>query len=98
MNRAKRAFPFLCMCATLFLLAARSLHAETRVALVVGNGAYQNAPRLPNPANAAAHDSAALQRDGLQKTLATYVGKSKMEEATIRFAKAAPTPTCALSF
>src|SRR5215475_3944789 len=32
-----------------------------RVALVIGNGAYQNAPKLPNPANDA-HDVATLLR------------------------------------
>jgi hypothetical protein len=26
-------------------------HAETRVALVIGNGAYQNLPKLKNPPN-----------------------------------------------
>ena len=40
---------------TLILLLASSSwehatsFAGTRVALVVGNGAYQNAPKLPNP-------------------------------------------------
>ncbi len=43
----------------LFLIAASWIslgeaHAEKRVALVVGNSAYQNAPKLPNPANDAA--------------------------------------------
>ena len=36
----------------LFILLAawpQSASAEKRVALVIGNGAYQNAPRLPNP-------------------------------------------------
>ncbi len=31
--------------------SAQSAHAERRVALVLGNGAYVNAPQLPNPPN-----------------------------------------------
>ena len=36
------------------VLAGRPAFAEKRVALVIGNSAYQNAPKLPNPANDAA--------------------------------------------
>ncbi len=36
------------------LLASPSAFAEKRVALVIGNSAYQNEPKLPNPANDAA--------------------------------------------
>lgn len=35
----------------LSLLLSDAAHAEKRVALVIGNSAYQNAPRLDNPAN-----------------------------------------------
>ena len=37
--------------AAALLLAAGPAFAEKRVALVIGNAAYQNAPRLPNPVN-----------------------------------------------
>jgi hypothetical protein len=46
------------------LLAAVPASAGTRVALVIGNSAYQNAPFLPNPANDAADLSASLGRLG----------------------------------
>jgi uncharacterized caspase-like protein len=37
--------------AAMLLLAGGPALAEKRVALVIGNGAYQNVPRLPNPVN-----------------------------------------------
>ena len=63
--------------------------ADNRVALVIGNGAYKNAPRLPNPPNDAADVAAALKRSGFETILATDLDKAGMEEATIRFARAA---------
>ena len=35
-------------------MTGREAFAEKRVALVIGNSAYENAPALPNPANDAA--------------------------------------------
>src|SRR5262245_15841878 len=43
-------FYSLCLAAAL-LLAGEPALAEKRVALVIGNGAYQNAPKLTNPVN-----------------------------------------------
>src|SRR5947209_7807876 len=45
-------------------LWASGAYAERRVALVIGNGAYKNAPRLPNPINDAQDVSASLKRNG----------------------------------
>ena len=45
----KRNLIFLCV--LLLMSFASSAHAEKRVALVVGNSAYQNVARLGNPAN-----------------------------------------------
>jgi len=39
------------MLAATLVLSATDLHAEKRVALVIGNGAYQNAAQLSNPVN-----------------------------------------------
>ena len=33
----------------ILLLSISAANAEKRVALVIGNGAYKNAPKLPNP-------------------------------------------------
>src|SRR5262245_22182437 len=72
--------------------------AEVRVALVIGNGAYQNAPRLPNPTNDAADVAAALKRSGFETILATDLDKANMEDAAIRFARAARTADVALFY
>jgi hypothetical protein len=83
------------LCAVLFFTVAAtfasvgSSFAETRVALVIGNGAYQNAPQLPNPANDANDVAAALRRDGFDTILATNLTRDGMEEAAIRFSRAA---------
>ena len=72
--------------------------AENRVALVIGNGAYQHAPRLTNPANDAADVTAALKRSGFETILATDLDKAAMDEVTIRFARAARAADVALFY
>jgi len=72
--------------------------AETRVALVIGNGAYQSVPRLPNPTNDAKAVAAALTRSGFDTILATDLDERGMEDATIRFARAARTADVALFY
>ena len=64
-------------------------YAEKRVALVIGNGAYKNAPALPNPRNDAEDVSAALKRAGFDTITGLDLDKNGMEDATIRFARAA---------
>ena len=48
----------------LLVLTAEPASATKRVALVVGNSTYQNAPLLPNPANDAAAIAATLKGAG----------------------------------
>jgi hypothetical protein len=50
----------------LLLLLPSTVHAQKRVALVIGNSAYQYAPELTNPKNDAADMAAALRRHGFQ--------------------------------
>jgi hypothetical protein len=84
---------------TLVMLAlAKASFAETRVALVIGNGAYQNAPRLPNPRNDAIDVAAALKRDGFVTIVETDLDKTAMDNATIRFARAARTADVAMFY
>ena len=45
-------------------VASLELSAQRRVALVIGNGAYQHLPRLENPANDAQLIATTLQSDG----------------------------------
>jgi uncharacterized caspase-like protein len=53
---------FVILVVLLLALAPAGAQAEKRVALVIGNSAYRNAPALPNP-----HDDAAAIADALQK-------------------------------
>jgi hypothetical protein len=63
--------------------------ADRRVALVIGNGAYKNAPQLPNPKNDAQDVAAALKRTDFETILGLDLDKAGMDDATIRFARAA---------
>ena len=51
-------------CLLLIFPGGAPANAERRVALVIGNGAYQHAPQLRNPRNDAEDVSAALKRLG----------------------------------
>ena len=54
---------FLALLSALFAISiSPAAHAEKRVALVIGNSAYQDAPELKNPRNDAADTAAALTR------------------------------------
>ena len=60
-----------------------------RVALVIGNSAYQHAGHLPNPKNDATDVAAALEQTGFSVILGTDLDKVNMERAIRRFAQAA---------
>jgi hypothetical protein len=77
---------------------AQPCSAETRVALIIGNGAYQHAPALPNPVNDATDVASALQRDGFQTIVAIDVDKIRMDESIIRFSRAARTSDVAMFY
>src|SRR5262245_8008103 len=84
----RRFVSFACI---LFGLAGfvTSASAEKRVALVIGNGAYQHSSRLPNPRNDAEDVAAALTRLGFETILGLDLDKAKMEDLAIRFNRAA---------
>src|SRR5262249_23402669 len=63
--------------------------AEKRVALVIGNGAYAHAGRLPNPAHDAEDVAAALRRSNFEVISGTDLGQNDMQEDAIKFARAA---------
>jgi uncharacterized caspase-like protein len=75
----------------LAVIGAASTHAlaEKRVALVIGNGAYANAPHLPNPAHDAEDVSAALKRSNFEVITGTDLDQAGMQDAIIRFARMA---------
>ena len=72
--------------------------ADTRVALIIGNGAYKHIPRLRNPQNDAEDVAAALKRSGFDTILATDLDKAGMDNAAIRFARAARDANVALLY
>ncbi len=61
------------------LIAAAPVYAEKRVALVIGNGAYQHAPALANPRNDAENVAAALKRLGFDVSLGVDLDKSSTD-------------------
>jgi hypothetical protein len=63
--------------------------ADKRVALVIGNGAYANAAKLPNPPRDAEDAAAALKRIGFDVVQGIDLGHAGMQDAVIRFARAA---------
>jgi uncharacterized caspase-like protein len=62
--------------------------AEKRIALVIGNGAYVNAPRLSNPSHDAEDVAAALKRSDFEVILGTDLSQAGMGDVAIRFARA----------
>lgn len=89
-----------CLLGAILLLLAMhaSALAERRVALVIGNGAYANAPHLPNPPHDAEDVAAALERSGFATILGVDLDQSKMQDAIIRFARAERTADVALFY
>ena len=86
------------LAALLPLVAPPSALAAGRVALVVGNGAYTHAGRLPNPANDASDMAAALRRLGFEVTIARDAGRTALNEALRAFTRRSATADVALVF
>ena len=59
----------------MWLLPSFSAHAENRIALVVGNNAYESVPRLEKAVNDAKAVSSSLQAIGFQVQLATDLSR-----------------------
>lgn len=70
------------------IVCPRSAHAEKRVALVIGNAAYKNAPALQNPRNDAQDIAEALKRIGFETIVGLDLDKAGMEEKSIVFSRA----------
>lgn len=77
---------------------AISARAETRVALVVGIGAYANAPKLTNPPNDAHDMAAALKGAGFDVIEAIDATKSELDAALRGFAEKLTTADVALFY
>ena len=86
--------------AGLMLLASSGapVLAEVRVALVIGNSAYVNAPSLPNPQNDASAISTSLRARGFDVVEAMNVSKAAMDGVVKQFADKLPNADVALLF
>jgi uncharacterized caspase-like protein len=85
--------------AALCLLVATALPAAAqRVALVIGNGAYREAPALANPTADARGMAAALGRLGFATDLLLDADRAQMEAAIRRFGEAAAGAEAALVY
>jgi len=81
-----------------FSVATAPVRADNRVALVIGNGAYVHVPHLPNPTHDAEDVAAALRRNGFETILGTDLDQTGMQNAAIRFARAARTADVAVFY
>jgi basic membrane protein A len=76
--------------APIAIAPAPPLNTDKRVALVIGDSAYQHVARLPNPQRDAAAVAAALRRVGFQSvTLQTDLSRDGMMQALRDFARIA---------
>ncbi len=73
-------------------------HADTRVALVIGNGAYQHLPNLKNPPNDARDLADALKKLGFDVDLGVDLPLADMQRKVTALAKRAQTADVALAF
>lgn len=95
---AKARYCALSLALLICTLVVRTGFCEERVALVIGNGAYREAPALPNPRNDAQDVAAALKRTGFQTISRLDLDKAGMEQAVIEFARAAKTADVVLFY
>src|SRR5690242_1990665 len=87
----------LCTCLVGTTLAASS-DPEIRVALVIGNASYKNAPALANPLNDAEDVAVALRRYGFEVVDGRDLDKRSMEQALARFGRLAQDADAALFY
>ena len=78
------------LCGLLFPLSVAAAHANKRIALIIGNSAYQHAPALPSPTNDARAMAAAFQKAGYDVVSTAYdVGNLDLKRAIRQFEDAA---------
>jgi hypothetical protein len=69
------------------LLMSPAAQAQKRVALVIGNSAYQNAGLLDNPKNDATDVAEALKKHGFQVIAGFDLDKAGMDQKICEFAE-----------
>jgi uncharacterized caspase-like protein len=97
MTRALRTVVFSLLLLTGWCLSGSSALAEKRVALIIGNSAYEKVARLPNPANdasliaetfkSAGFDSVELRRDlkisDMRRALRDFIDKAREADVAV---------------
>lgn len=87
------------LAALVCIAAAVPAHAEgSRVALVIGNGAYRKVPELPNPPRDASDVADALQRMGFAVTRLNDADLAQTKKALADFGEAAAHAETAIVF
>jgi formylglycine-generating enzyme required for sulfatase activity len=82
----------------LLVLGIMPGHAEKRVALVIGNGAYRHLRPLTNPPNDARDLAKTLESLGFEVDLGVDLGLADMQRKVTEFARRARTADVALAF
>ncbi len=80
------------------LLLTQPASAQNRVALVIGNGAYEKVPELPNPPRDAADVGRALERLNFKVTQIKNATAQDMRKAVVDFGRAADGSEMAVIF
>ena len=93
-----RATALLTLCLSHLLAHSDAALAQKRVALVIGNSAYQHTSPLVNPVNDAEDMAAALQGLGFQVTKGTNLDKPALDRMVSEFASALKGAKLALFF
>lgn len=88
----------LCVWFCSFLLFPSAVFADGKVALVIGNSAYQNAGPLANPANDAEGMGGVLTNLGFKVTKGTDLDKVAFDRAVSEFAASLPGAKLAVFF
>ncbi len=96
--RTLRLLLLFCLAALCVLCQITPSLADKRVALVIGNGAYEHTPTLINPPNDAADVAEALKAIGFQVTLKTDLEKRQMDQTIAQFARDGKTADSALFY
>jgi hypothetical protein len=87
------------LCLILLLWTAADAHAQHRVALVIGNSDYQNAPPLPSPARDAAAMAKLFKDAGFDTVvMQTNLGNVDFKRAILKFEEAAIDSDVAVVF
>jgi formylglycine-generating enzyme required for sulfatase activity/uncharacterized caspase-like protein len=81
-----------------FALPSPAARADTRVALIIGNGAYQHLPALKNPPNDARALADSLRDLGFDVDLGVDLALADMQRKVTGFAKRAQAADVALAF